>query len=131
MISTAIELFFAITLGLLFGNLLTSFYHRILTNKPINGIFESGMKPHCANCYTELKYYEYFPVLSWISCRFRCNYCGTKIPIVYFLLEIISMFIALILWLIIGFTSLFIFLFFLALTFILLIALYLGKKVGS
>ncbi len=49
---------------------------------------KQGIKPHCSSCGHELKYYEYFPVLSWISTKFKCNYCGVKIDLTYTFLEV-------------------------------------------
>lgn len=127
---SALELFFAIVLGLLFGNYLTTFYHRITNKLPINGVMESGMKPHCDSCGHELRYYEYFPVLSWIFCRFRCNYCGVSIPKVYFLLEFTSMLISIALWFLVGFGSLFIALFFSGLFFLLWGVMKFSERLG-
>lgn len=91
-------LIFALVIGVLFGNYLTTFYSRITQQKPINGILEGGMKPHCDSCGHELRFYEYFPVLSWVFCRFRCNYCGVNIPVSYFIFEILGLLQALFWW---------------------------------
>ncbi len=79
----------AIIYGALLGNYLTSAYHRIPAGKPINGLSrEKGIKPHCSVCNHELKYYEYFPILSWIFTRQRCNYCGAPVDKIYTMLEV-------------------------------------------
>lgn len=78
--------------GLLLGNYTTTAYHRIPLNKPLNGISKRyGIKPHCSSCNHLLKFYEYLPLLSWFSTRFKCNYCGKPTDMAYFLLEIFGM----------------------------------------
>lgn len=116
--------------GLLFGNYTTTAFHRIPMGKPINGINSSiGIKPHCSTCNHELKFYEYLPLLSWVSTRFRCNYCGVKTEIIYFWLEFLSMCAAIALFVIIGFTMLYILLLLISVVIILNAALiYKHKK---
>ena len=50
----------------------------------------TGEVPHCSVCKHPLRFYEYFPIFSFISTkfRFRCNYCGVKINPLYTILEI-------------------------------------------
>ncbi len=103
-----LEFIFSLALGLLFGNYSTSFYSRILQKKPINGMFKKGIKPHCDSCQHDLRYYEYFPVLSWIFCKFKCNYCNVEIPRIYCVLECIGMISAGVLWMICGFSPMYI-----------------------
>lgn len=130
MIFKVIEFVFATGLGLLFGNYLTTFYHRITNKLPINGVMQDGMKPHCDSCGHELRYYEYFPVLSLIFCRGYCNYCNAKIPIIYFILEFSTMLAALALWALVGFSSLFILLFFTYLAATLWLTIKFAKRMG-
>ncbi len=88
--------FIAAVFGLVLGNYTTTVYHRLPLKKPINGISKVyGIKPHCSNCNYELKVYEYYPVLSWISTGFKCNYCGIAIDKMYFALELGGMLISL------------------------------------
>lgn len=94
--------------GVLFGNFATTYYHRLPLKKPINGLNnKSGMIPHCSKCGHALKFYEYFPVFSWIFVRGKCNYCGVKVDPVYTLLEVSTMSFAVMLYLVIGLNLLF------------------------
>jgi leader peptidase (prepilin peptidase) / N-methyltransferase len=89
--------------GVLFGNFATTYYHRLPLKKPINGYNKKkGQKPHCSKCGHHLKFYEYFPVFSWIFVRGKCNYCGVKIDPVYTMLEFSTMLFAIALYLAIG-----------------------------
>jgi prepilin signal peptidase PulO-like enzyme (type II secretory pathway) len=89
------KIFVASIFGLLLGNYATTVYHRIPRGKPINGLSQKfGLKPHCSSCNHELKIYEYFPLLSWFSTGFKCNYCGAKTDWVYTFLEVSGFLIA-------------------------------------
>lgn len=86
-----LKLLIAGVFGLLLGNYATTVYHRVPLGKPINGLSQKfGLKPHCSNCHHELKIYEYFPLLSWFSTRFKCNYCGINTDWVYTVLEVLG-----------------------------------------
>lgn len=111
--------------GALLGNYLTTAYHRIPLNKPINGMLgEKGIKPHCSVCNHELKYYEYFPILSWIFTRQRCNYCGVAVDKVYTMLEVGMMIISLLLFLRFGMGTEYVLLTLFAATLLLFVTLY-------
>lgn len=43
----------------------------------------------CPNCKERLKPFELIPVLSYMILRGRCRYCGYKIPVKYFLIELL------------------------------------------
>ena len=111
MLGLVVEFLVAASIGLLFGNYLTSFYSRILQKKPINGFMKNGLKPHCDKCNHKLKFYEFVPPLSWITCGFSCNYCNAKIPKIYFMLEFIGTFLSITVWYACGFTNLYILVF--------------------
>jgi len=51
---------------------------------------QSIIKPrsHCPVCGHELNAIDLIPVVSYIMLRGRCRYCGAKIPIQYWLLEV-------------------------------------------
>ena len=44
--------------------------------------------PFCSKCKHALRFYEYLPVLSWVSTRGICNYCHEKVSNSYFYLEV-------------------------------------------
>ena len=77
----------------IFGTLLGNFATTVLYRLP-RGIILSGFNkkltkpPFCSNCAHPLKFYEYLPVLSWISTFGTCNYCKMPITLSYFLLEV-------------------------------------------
>lgn len=115
--------------GALLGNYLTTAYHRIPAGKPINGMLgEKGIKPHCSVCNHELKYYEYFPILSWIFTRQKCNYCGVAVNKVYTMLEVGMMITSLLLFLKFGMNMQYVLLTLFAATVLLFITLYITYR---
>jgi leader peptidase (prepilin peptidase) / N-methyltransferase len=55
----------------------------------------TGLSPlkgtsQCFSCGTKLRYYDMFPVLSYLFLRGRCRDCSTKLSPFYFLAEVVS-----------------------------------------
>lgn len=53
----------------------------------------------CPVCKTKIKWYHNIPIFSYVFLRGRCAYCGVKIPIRYFLVELGSAFVFLLAYL--------------------------------
>jgi len=64
--------------GLLFG----SFLNVCITRLPLG---ESVVRPRsrCLNCGHTIRWYDNFPLLSWMALRARCRDCGGAIPLRY------------------------------------------------
>lgn len=76
---------FVFILGLLIGSFLNVCIYRIPNNESIS------MPPsHCMSCNTRLKWKDLFPVLSYVSTRGKCRYCGEKISPRYALVELLT-----------------------------------------
>ena len=84
--------YFAIFLfGVILGNFTTTIFYRLPRGIILYGFNENSTKPpFCSKCKHKLKFYEYLPVLSWISTRGTCNYCNKTITSSYFYLEILG-----------------------------------------
>ncbi len=80
-----IELSIAFVLGLLFGSFLNVVIIRVPTGESV--IYGSS---HCVKCNTKLKSWHNIPLFSWIFLRAKCSFCKTKISIQYPLIELIS-----------------------------------------
>ncbi len=94
--------------GVLIGNYITTAYFRIPRLIPINGLNnKTGKVPHCSVCQHKLKFYEYLPVLSWVSTRFKCNYCFAPITPVYVMLEVTVMVSSIALYYLLGMNMLY------------------------
>lgn len=75
--------------GLLIGNFSTTLLYRLPRNIIPYGFSYDMKPPFCSKCKHVLRFYEYLPVLNWISTRGSCNYCGEKISYSYSCLEIV------------------------------------------
>ena len=99
----------AFLFGILLGNFATTVYYRLPRGITVFGFdVKSNKPPRCSSCNTELKYYEYLPLLSWISTRGKCNYCGKHIDRSYILLEISVGIISVLLYYFLGFSDLYV-----------------------
>ena len=68
--------------GLLIGSFLNVVMYRFHTGRSLSG------HSHCLSCGTSLRWFELFPLLSYLALRGKCRSCGCHIPIRYFLLEL-------------------------------------------
>lgn len=58
----------------------------------------------CPNCNNRIKWYDNIPVLSWFLLKAKCRHCGLPISIAYPIIELLTGFFFLTIWLIYGFT---------------------------
>ncbi len=73
----------------IFGTVFGSFFNVCISRIPIK---KSVVYPDssCPVCNTKIKSYHNIPILSYILLRGKCAYCGTKINIHYFLVELLT-----------------------------------------
>ena len=45
---------------------------------------------HCPKCKKEIKWYQNIPLISWLVLRGKCANCACKIPVRYFLIELLT-----------------------------------------
>ena len=74
----------AICFGVVIGSFLNVYIYRFHTGKSLAG------HSHCLSCGRTLKWYELFPLISYLALRFRCRTCGCRIPARYFLVEALT-----------------------------------------
>ncbi len=84
----AMENFILYIIVFLYGTILGSFLNVCIYRLPKKeNIVTVGS--HCMNCSHKLKWYDLFPLFSWIFLRGRCRYCKAPVskqyPIVEFL----------------------------------------------
>ncbi len=68
-------------LGAIIGSFLNVLIYRFHTGKSING------HSHCMSCGNRLRWFELFPILSYLSLRGRCRKCASYVPVRYLLVE--------------------------------------------
>lgn len=69
-------------LGLIIGSFLNVVIYRYHTGRSLSG------HSHCLSCGHKLRWYELFPLVSYVCLFGRCRSCGCTIPVRYFLVEI-------------------------------------------
>lgn len=72
----------AFIFGIIIGSFLNVYIYRFHTGKSLSG------NSHCMSCGTRLRWFELFPLLSYLALRARCSTCGCKITPRYFLVEL-------------------------------------------
>ncbi len=77
-------LIFTFIFGIIIGSFLNVYLYRLHTGKSLSG------SSHCLSCATPLKFYELFPLFSYLALRGRCRSCGALIPVRYFLVELLT-----------------------------------------
>jgi len=110
-----VELFIAFLFGIVFGSFLNVVILRIPNDESV--VFGAS---HCTSCGNKLKPWHNIPLLSWIFLRGKCAYCANKISVQYPLIELLS---GLIFMALAYKYSLSIPLFFIAMSFLMLLAL--------
>ncbi|MCA9358722.1 prepilin peptidase [Candidatus Kaiserbacteria bacterium] len=76
--------FIAFGFGIIIGSFLNVYIYRFHTGKSLAG------SSHCLSCTTPLKWYELFPLFSFLFLRAKCRTCGCSIPSRYFLVELLT-----------------------------------------
>ncbi|MEK7617145.1 MAG: prepilin peptidase [Patescibacteria group bacterium] len=70
-------------LGTVLGSLVKALADRSLTNKTFRG------RSYCPQCKHKLQWYDLLPIISYLLLRGRCRYCGDRISVEYFLVEVV------------------------------------------
>jgi leader peptidase (prepilin peptidase)/N-methyltransferase len=76
-------------LSFVFGAAFGSFFNVLIYRLP-NNMSLIAPPSHCPVCSNKLKWYHNIPLLSYIFLGGKCAYCGSKIPISYFLVELFT-----------------------------------------
>lgn len=81
--------FYIYTMLFIFGAVMGSFFHVVATRLSND---ESIISPasHCPKCNHRLSWYENIPIISYILLKGKCKNCHSKIPISYWIVEVIT-----------------------------------------
>lgn len=82
------DVYFTIV-SFIMGTIFGSFYNVCIYRIPEK---QSVANPpsHCYNCQTRLKPLDLIPILSWISLKGKCRYCGIKVSSRYAKVELLT-----------------------------------------
>jgi len=80
-----IYIFIAVA-GAMFG----SFLNVVISRLPVKGMFLSKARSMCPECGHVIRWYDLFPVLSWIFLLGKCRDCKGRISIRYAFIEVVS-----------------------------------------
>lgn len=79
------DIFFVFLFGLILGSFFNVCIYRIPAGESI-----AYPPSHCTSCNNQLKPIDLVPVLSYLSLKGRCRYCGIKISMRYMLVELFT-----------------------------------------
>lgn len=77
-------LVFIFVFGAIIGSFLNVVIYRFHTGRSING------SSHCMSCMRDLRWFELFPLFSYIALRGKCRTCRSIVPPRYFVVEILT-----------------------------------------
>ncbi len=77
------QLFLTIIFALIFGSFASLVSYRLARKQPI-----ALTRSKCANCQTNLKFYNLIPIFSWLFQKGKCSFCHQKISIRYPIIEL-------------------------------------------
>jgi len=84
----------AITLGAIIGSFLNACIHRM----PRGISLSNPRRSFCPDCQTPIPWYYNLPIVSYLWLRGRCAFCGKKIPLRYWVVEVLTAGVFLALW---------------------------------
>lgn len=70
--------------GIIIGSFLNVYIYRLNTGRSLKG------SSHCLSCDKPLRWYELFPLLSYLFLQGRCSGCGSWVSLRYFLVELLT-----------------------------------------
>lgn len=87
-------LIFSAIFGLAVGSFLNVCIYRIPKK-----VFFKNKRSYCPNCLSTIKWYDMFPLFSWVALGGKCRVCKTKISIRYPIVEVLNA----VLWILSGY----------------------------
>lgn len=79
------EIIFILLFGLAWG----SFLNVVIFRLPL-GMSLLSPPSSCPQCKKKIKFYDNIPVLSYLLLKGKCRTCGSRIPVSYFLVEVLT-----------------------------------------
>ena len=89
-------------LAFILGSVIGSFLNVVILRTPLHQTIVSEPS-HCFSCGHRLKWYDMFPIFSWLFLRGKCRYCGEKISPRYMIIEAVTAALYCLAYLVFGF----------------------------
>jgi len=70
----------------IFGSVIGSFLNVVIYRTPLKQSIVTEPS-HCFSCGNRLKWYDMFPIFSWLILRGKCRFCGARISPRYMIME--------------------------------------------
>lgn len=70
----------------IFGSVIGSFLNVVIYRTPLHQSIITEPS-HCFSCGNRLKWYDMFPIFSWLILRGKCRFCGARISPRYMIME--------------------------------------------
>lgn len=77
---------FATAVGAIIGSFLNACIHRMPRNIPLG----NPKRSFCPSCNRTIPWHENLPIISWLLLRGKCSACGSRIPMRYFWVEVLT-----------------------------------------
>lgn len=108
-----IELLFVIIIGLALGSFSSALIYRIPKGLPwiigktkdLEGKDINGARSYCPHCGTDLKFLDLIPLLSWMFNKGRCRHCANPISKIYPIIELVSLLLCFLSYVLLGFSA--------------------------
>jgi len=110
----------------IFGICIGSFLNVLIIKLPKNESIFTKTRSKCPSCNHTILWYHNIPLFSYLFLKAHCAYCGVKISFQYFLVELLSGIIALLLFLKLGLTLEFVFM--MILSYVLIVLSFIDLK---
>ena len=93
----------------IFGICIGSFLNVLILKLPLSESIFKKTRSKCPSCNHLIYWYQNIPLFSDLILKAKCSYCGAKISFQYFLVELLSGIITLVLFLKLGFSQEFVY----------------------
>lgn len=88
----------------IFGSIIGSFLNVVILRTPLKQSLVTEPS-HCFSCGTRLKWYDMFPIFSWLILRGKCRFCKSRISPRYMIVEAVTAVVYLLAYLRFGLVS--------------------------
>lgn len=84
------------------GACVGSFLNVVIYRVPLGISVNKPKRSFCPGCQKDIPWYRLFPIFTWLIQRGRCAECKSRIPVRYFLVELLTMLLWAAAWQVVG-----------------------------